>query len=179
MKQITIAAGALAAALAVSAAHGQQMHMHDTGEHAAAKEGYSPGLGEIMSLQQMRHSKLWFAGNARNWDLVGYEFDELKEGFEDVAKLFPTVNGVSIAQVVNGINDKELADLGKAIEAHDFGKFSSGFDRLTAACNGCHQTTKHPFIVIQRPTTLTYSNQSFAPSRQTAAPAESGPHHHH
>jgi hypothetical protein len=39
-----------------------------------------------MSLQQMRHTKLWFAGNARNWDLAGYEFDELKEGFENVAR---------------------------------------------------------------------------------------------
>jgi hypothetical protein len=176
MKQIIAAAAAVAAAIAVTAAQGQQMHMHmhDAGEHAAAKEGYSPGLGEIMSLQQMRHSKLWFAGNARNWDLAGYEFDELKEGFEDVAKLFPTVNEVSLAPVVNGINDKELPDLGKAIEAHDFGKFSSGFDRLTAACNGCHQTTRHPFIVIQRPTTLSYSNQSFAP---TAAPAKSSHHH--
>ncbi len=28
------------------------------------------GLGEIMSLQQMRHSKLWFAGQAKNWELA-------------------------------------------------------------------------------------------------------------
>jgi hypothetical protein len=104
MKQITVAAAAVTAAIAVSAAHGQQMR--DAGEHAAAKEGYSPGLDEIMSLQQMRHSKLWFAGNARNWDLAGYEVDELKEGFEDVAKLSPTVNGVSVAPVANCINDK-------------------------------------------------------------------------
>jgi hypothetical protein len=175
MKQITLAA-AVAATIAVTAAQGQQMqmHMHDAGEHAAAKEGYSPGLGEIMSLQQMRHSKLWFAGNARNWDLAGYEFDELKEEFEDVAKLFPTVNDVSVGPVISGINDKELSDLGKAMEARDFGKFSSSFDRLTAACNACHQTTRHPFVVIQRPTTLSYSNQSFAP---TAAPAKSAHHH--
>jgi hypothetical protein len=131
-----------------------------------------------MSLQQMRHSKLWFAGQARNWDLTGYEFDELKEGFEDVGKLFPTVNNVSVPQVINAINDKELADLGKAIEMHDFGKFVSSFDRLTAACNGCHQTTKHPFIVIQRPTTLTYSNQTFAPAHQSTGTALRDHHHH-
>jgi hypothetical protein len=177
MKQITVAAAAVAAAIAGTAAHGQQTQMHDGGEHAAAKEGHSSGLGEIMSLQQMRHSKLWFAGNARNWDLAGYESDELKEGFEEVAKLFPTVNDVSVAPVFNGINDKELSDLGKAIAAHDFGKFLRGFDRLTAACNACHQTTKYPFIVIQRPTSLPYTNQSFAPSRQSALPAQGGHHH--
>jgi len=177
-KKITLAIAALSAAIVLSAAHGQQMHMHDAAEHAsAAKEGYSPGLGEIMSLQQMRHAKLWFAGKARNWELAGYEFDELKEGFDDVAKLFPTVSDVSLRQVIGAINDKELADLAKAIEAHDLGKFTSSFDRLTAACNACHQTTKHPFIVIQRPTSLPYTNQSFAPSRQSAAPA-AGSHHH-
>ena len=48
---------------------------------------YQPGLGEIMSLQQMRHIKLWFAGNAANWPLANYEIGELGEGFDDVRKL--------------------------------------------------------------------------------------------
>ena len=68
MKQITIAAFvALAVAIMLPAAHGQPMHSHDAGDKSDTTKGaYSPGLGEIMSLQQMRHSKLWFAGNARH-----------------------------------------------------------------------------------------------------------------
>src|SRR5277367_6690847 len=46
-----------------------------------------PGLGEIMTLQQLRHIKLWFAGRAGNWPLADYEMGELNEGFEDVNKL--------------------------------------------------------------------------------------------
>ena len=53
----------------------------------AAAEPNLPGLGEIMSLQQMRHIKLWFAGHAGNWPLADYEIGELKEGFDDVNKL--------------------------------------------------------------------------------------------
>src|ERR1700692_621005 len=49
----------------------------------AAKEPYAPGLGEIMTLTQMRHLKLWLAGAAKNWELADYELDELKEGFDD------------------------------------------------------------------------------------------------
>ena len=30
-------------------------------------EPYTPGLGEMMTLQQMRHTKLWLAGDAGNW----------------------------------------------------------------------------------------------------------------
>src|SRR4051812_29415329 len=57
---------------------------------AQPKEPYIPGLGEIMTLQQMRHLKLWFASQAGNWSLADYELDELKEGFEDVVKYSPT-----------------------------------------------------------------------------------------
>jgi hypothetical protein len=39
------------------------------GPPAAASAAYTPGLGEIMSLQQMRHTKLWFCRPARHWPL--------------------------------------------------------------------------------------------------------------
>ena len=56
-------------------------------------EAYTPGLGEIMTLQQMRHTKLWLAGQAENWDLAVYELDELGEGFDDVLQYHPTHEG--------------------------------------------------------------------------------------
>jgi hypothetical protein len=31
---------------------------------------YAPGLGEIMTFTQMRHAKLWMAGEAENWELA-------------------------------------------------------------------------------------------------------------
>src|SRR3954470_12741667 len=54
---------------------------------STGSDAYAPGLGEIMSLQQMRHAKLYFAGQAENWDLAAYELDEIGEGFDDVLKL--------------------------------------------------------------------------------------------
>jgi hypothetical protein len=39
-------------------------------ELSVSTVAYAPGLGEIMSLQQMRHVKLWLAGQARNWKLA-------------------------------------------------------------------------------------------------------------
>src|SRR6187200_171731 len=57
--------------------------------HAQQNEPFKPGLGEITSLQQMRHLKLWLAAQAGNWALADYELDELKEGFEDITKYYP------------------------------------------------------------------------------------------
>src|SRR5436853_5426089 len=61
-----------------------------SGAASAPAEPYAPGLGEMMSLQQMRHVKLWFAGDAGNWELAAYELDELGEGFDDIVKFHPT-----------------------------------------------------------------------------------------
>ena len=37
---------------------------------AKFKPTYSPGLGEFMLQAQMRHLKLWLAGDVGNWDLA-------------------------------------------------------------------------------------------------------------
>jgi hypothetical protein len=134
--------------------------------HAAAgKETYASGLGEIMSLQQMRHLKLWLAGAAKNWPLADYELDELKEGFDDIVKFFPVKDDMPIGQMAGSTAVPLLPEVKSAIDARDGKKFAAAFDKLTAACNTCHQATKHEFIVIQRPTSSPYTNQSFTPKK--------------
>jgi len=120
-----------------------------------ASEPYEPGLGEIMALQQMRHIKLWFAGRAGDWPLADYEIDELKDGFDDVHQ---RLGGDMVEKAVGA----QLAALEKTVAAKDGAAFARAFDQLTAGCNSCHHMLDHAFIVIQRPTSLPYSNQSFA-----------------
>jgi hypothetical protein len=131
---------------------------------AEQAEPFKPGLGEIMTLQQMRHLKLWFAVQSGNWGLADYELDELKEGFEDITKYYPTKDDVPTGTMAEAIVAKEVVDLAKLIEAKDKKNFVSAFDRLTASCNACHQSSKHAFIVIRRPTANPYTNQSFTPA---------------
>jgi hypothetical protein len=133
---------------------------------SAETQPYTPGLGEIMTLQQMRHLKLWFAGQAQNWPLADYELDELKEGYEDIVKYYPTKDDAPTGAMATAIIAKEVADLNKAIEAKDRKQFAAAFDKLTASCNACHQSSKKPFIVVQRPAANPYANQSFAPPRK-------------
>ena len=159
-----VIAVAAAAVLAVGPMQAAPMHHHAAPPRAkTAAAAQTSGLGEIMSLQQMRHSKLWFAGSAGNWPLADYELDELKEGFDDVHRQFPVHDGIRLAPLLEVIEKAAMPDLAKTIAAQDAAKFAQDFDALTAACNGCHQSTKHGFIVIQRPTSLPYTNQSFAP----------------
>ncbi len=124
---------------------------------------YTPGLGEIMTLTQMRHAKLYFAGQAGNWGLASYELDELHEGMDDAATFHPTHKDspVPIPQVIEKIMTEPLDQLDKAIKARDSAAFNQAFDALTEACNACHRATNFSFNVVTRPTTNTYTNQSF------------------
>jgi hypothetical protein len=132
---------------------------------AAAEEPpkgmYAPGLGEFMTFTQLRHAKLWFAGKAKNWDLASYEIDELKEGLEDAAKLYPTHDGIPIGEMIKTNVTGPLDQLAKAVEAKSATKFDGAFDALTAACNTCHAGANKAFIKIRRPTQPPVSNQEF------------------
>ena len=129
-----------------------------TAKPEAMPEVMQPGLGEVMSVQQMRHIKLWFAGHAGNWPLADYEIGELKEGFEDVSKL---IGGDTVDKAVG----KQIEALEKVIADKDRSAFPTAFDKLSAGCNSCHTTLERGFIAIQRPTSLPYSDQSFAPRK--------------
>jgi hypothetical protein len=126
----------------------------DQPKQPAPQTASNPGLGEIMALQQMRHSKLWFAGRASNWPLADYEIGELNEGFDDVNRLL----GGDTVQKAVGV---QMTALEKIVDAKDRAAFAAAFDQLTAGCNSCHRALDHGFIVIRRPTLQPYGNQSF------------------
>jgi hypothetical protein len=163
LKALATAAGlSLAIAAGPIRADANSPAAHDGA--AAGSEGYVPGLGEIMSLQQMRHAKLWLAGAQGNWALADYELDELREGFEDASKLHPTFEGVPVAAMIAALTPAPLEALGKAIKGRGAADFRRSFDSLTAACNACHQAAHRSFIRITRPKGSTFSNQEFGPA---------------
>jgi hypothetical protein len=132
---------------------------------AAPTEPYTPGLGELMTLQQMRHTKLWLAGEAGNWNLAAYEVKELGEGFDDILKYHPTHEESPVApkDAVPRMVSAPVADLRAVVERKDAVAFEQAFDTLTKACNDCHQAANFSFNVVQRPATNPYPNQVFAP----------------
>jgi hypothetical protein len=128
---------------------------------------YVPRLGEIMTLSQMRHVKLWFAGEANNWPLAAYELDEIKEGLDDAVRYHPTHEGsqLPISGLVPKMTAVPMRQVDEAIDAKDRVRFEQAFDELTAACNSCHQAANFGFNVVTRPRANPYVNQVFEPPR--------------
>lgn len=127
-----------------------------------AQSSYTPGLGEFMTQLSYRHGKLWFAGQAQNWELAAYELDEIKEGLADISQYHPThheikgIPGQIERHMAAPINQTALA-----IENKNVSSFKTGYDTITVGCNACHQANGFGFNVIVTPQTNTYSNQQF------------------
>lgn len=115
----------------------------------------------------MRHTKLWFAGQAGNWELAGYELEEIGEGFDDVIAFHPTHKDAPVApkDAIPRMVTMPLADLKAAIERKDTAAFTTAYGSLTTACNDCHRAMNFAFNVVQTPATNPYPNQSFAPPK--------------
>jgi hypothetical protein len=132
---------------------------------AAAPKVYIPGLEQFMNVILIEHNKLWFAANARNWELAAYELGEIKEVMGDVQEVVPTFKNLPLDKMLDAVITKEIVDLEKAIDAKDFKKFAGAYDKLNAACNACHQGTENGFVVIQRPTLPAFTNQDYRPHK--------------
>lgn len=91
----------------------------------AQQELYRPPLGDIMGKIQLRHIKLWFAGNARNWELATYEVDEIKASLEKAADLY---RGIPVELVTNTAD--AIHAIAAAIEAKDSAGFAKGYSEL-------------------------------------------------
>lgn len=124
---------------------------------------YVPGVGEIMTLNQARHIKLWYAGEAQNWPLATYEIDELEEGFADVSRFHSAYPGAPrpLSDLVRELVAMPLRQLRTAVVERAGSSFVVAYDALTDACNACHEATEHSFNVITRPTSNPYSDQRF------------------
>jgi hypothetical protein len=149
----------LVSALSVVGSACRQPPAPAAGPASATPEAYAPGLGELMTLQQMRHTKLWLAGQA-----------ELGEGFDDVVKFHPTHKDSPVApkDAVPRLMTQPLVDLRAAVTGRDSAAFARAYDVLTAACNACHQVTNFGFNRVQRPETNPYPNQVFSPISASA-----------
>jgi hypothetical protein len=124
----------------------------------------APRLGSIMSMLQLRHGKLWFAGEQANWPLAAYELHELEEDFEDVEKFHPAYGsaGLPLGQIAAQLPKPSMTALKQAIDSGNRGQFAASFDALTVSCNACHSAASVAFNVIQRPASSLWSNQDFA-----------------
>jgi hypothetical protein len=130
------------------------------------KSAYHPELGEQMLTLQIRHARLWFAGQAQNWTLAAFELQEIKEAFDAVVEQnadHAVFQPQRLADILPAMTKAPIMALRDAIDHGSKAEFEKTFDGLSAACTGCHRAAGTDFLVIQRPTAPLLDNLRTAP----------------
>jgi hypothetical protein len=130
------------------------------------KSAYRPELGEQMLALQIRHARLWFAGQAQNWTLAAFELQEIKEAFDAVVEQNPEhaiFQPQRLADILPVMTKAPVMALRDAIDHGSKAEFEKTFDGLSTACTGCHRAAGNDFLVIQRPTAPLLDNLRTAP----------------
>lgn len=130
------------------------------------KAAYHPELGEQMLTLQIRHARLWFAGEAGNWLLAAFELQEVKEAFDAVVEQNPDhaiFQPERLADILPSMTKAPVIALRDAIDHGSKTEFEKAFDGLSAACTGCHKAAGNDFLVIERPRTPLLDNLRVAP----------------
>jgi hypothetical protein len=137
-----------------------------TAASAQTPPAYRPGLGDLMTMTvQPRHLKLALAGRNKNWAYAAYEWHELEEALEHIAKQVPKWRELDIAQLMAATVKQPLDDVEAAIKAADGPRFDAAFRQLTDACNACHKSANLGVIVIKVPDESAFPNQDFRPTK--------------
>lgn len=118
--------------------------------------GSSDRLGDLMTLLQNRHIKLWYAGSVCNWKLVAYEKRRM---WDTAVKAAVIYEGIPIPYVT-ALTD-QLTAVENAAVKRDRRAFSAAYTNLTNACNGCHVAAGLDYLTVQTPTRSPFADQSF------------------
>ena len=90
-------------------------------------------------------------------------YAELKTGFGVVSRAIPRWKGLPVPDLIEASVEPTFAVLDFAIKAGEPRQFAESYGKLTQACNNCHATTDHPFVVIKPPDASGWPNQDFKP----------------
>jgi hypothetical protein len=129
-------------------------------------EAITPSVAQTMLSIQSHAGKLYYAAEARNWDLARFERGEIVEDLETVAALKPEENGVSLVGIISAFTNSvtgPMAEMNDAIGVSDRQLFRKAYQDTILMCNACHSATGRPFIVITVPTNPPVFNQRWEP----------------
>ena len=131
-----------------------------------APADFKPGMDDLMTLLvQPRHTKLFFAGARRNWELATAESRNLNQALTQIARVVPAYLNNDVKAAMTSMIVPQMRELDAAIAAADVKRFATAYVTLTQACNACHTYMEHPFLVIRCPhgANSIYSDQDFGP----------------
>jgi hypothetical protein len=130
-----------------------------------------PSNSHLMMDVQWHWTNLWFAGQAKNWPLAQYYFNESRNHIQWFVKKSPTLRSagpdreeVNIEGIFEGIDTSSLNDVKTAIAKKDSAQFASTYRIMLESCYSCHKSAGRPYLRPMIPTTQVQSMVNLDPN---------------
>jgi hypothetical protein len=104
-----------------------------------------PGLGTVMQEYGGRFAMVNRAVGAHDWGMALYQLDKAIE-IQKVGEITHPDKAV----MLSSFEQSYLVPLYGAINAKDTAAFDAAYSQAINGCNGCHQTTGHPYLRVHR-----------------------------
>ena len=118
-----------------------------------------PSNSHIMMDVQWHWNNLWFAGQAKNWPLAQFYFNETRGHILWLIKKSPKIRSqgpekeeVDVKGIFDGVDTSTLADVKNAIAAKDSAKFNAAYRTMLESCYSCHKSVGRPYLRPMMPT---------------------------
>jgi cytochrome c553 len=122
-------------------------------------KGKSPSASVAMADVGFHWSNLWFAGQAGNWPLATFYFNEAKNHVRWMTRINPNPKGpdgmpVDVKGIFDGIDTSTFAAVKAAIDKKDGKAFDTAYRDALESCYSCHKAVGRPYLRPAIPKTL-------------------------
>jgi len=145
--------------------------MESLPEEVARLKALVPSNSHIMMDVQWHWTNLWFAGQAKNWPLAQYYFNEARGHIQWFVKKSPTLRSagpekeeVNIEGIFDGIDTSSLMDVKNAIAMKNGVQFASTYKIMLESCYSCHKSAGRPYLRPQIPKVAMQSILNYDPN---------------
>lgn len=114
-------------------------------------KGKSPSASVAMADVGFHWSNLWFAGQAGNWPLATFYYNEARNHVRWMTRINPTPKGpdgmpVDVKGIFDGIDTSTFAAVKAAIDKKDGKAFESSYRDALESCYSCHKAVGRPYL---------------------------------
>src|SRR5258706_5438425 len=89
---------------------------------------FKPAFDDLMTmLVQPRHTKLWLAAQQKNWQLAGFELNEMGSALKRVGQTVPKYRNISVDATVSSIFAPKIQAVAGAITAQKPAQFKTPY----------------------------------------------------
>jgi hypothetical protein len=110
-----------------------------------------------MSFMSRYTQKLYFAGEAENWELADLYSHEVEEIGEVLAEQGYEYHGIDVGELVSQMMLPQIEKVEDAIDAQDPRLFAENYQILIDSCNSCHIASEYEIIKVAIPEVNPYA----------------------